>query len=249
MTNGCYNAIQTAEASNNAGNYSTALDEYNNILTQCKAYDAKEKAYAGKATALNGLKQYNDALNAANEGLKVSSTSVDNMFQKASAELGLGMAEDAKADFSKVIDMTAKNRNTKDRATIYAKIAELDLRQKMYSDAMNNLQSAITLDNTNADFYILKGDIYLAQNDYNNALSAYNESITVGGNSQKSWTAKIEAEIKAYQQKYKTGSNANDLAKKMSASDKTSFCTDINTAKNNGVKTQGIDFIQLAICK
>jgi tetratricopeptide (TPR) repeat protein len=104
-------------------------------LKTCDAYDAKEKAYAGKATALNGLKQYNDALTAANEGLKISSTGVDNMFQKASAELGLGMQAEAKADFAKIIDMTAKNKNVKERATIYGKIAELDLRENMYSDA------------------------------------------------------------------------------------------------------------------
>ncbi|MBS1747899.1 MAG: tetratricopeptide repeat protein [Bacteroidetes bacterium] len=249
MTNGCYNALKAAAAANDAGDYSNALNQYNQVLSQCKAYDAKEQAYAGKAEALNGLQQYNDALAAANAGLIVSSTSVENMFQKASAELGLGMNAEAKADFSKVIDMTTKNRNVQDRATIYGKIAELDLRQKMYSDAMNNVQTAITLDNTNADFYILKGDIYLAQNDYTNAMSAYDASITAGGNSTKAWGAKIEAEAKAYQQKYGTGSNANDLASKMSASDKSSFCTDITTAKNNGVKSQSIDLLQLAICK
>jgi tetratricopeptide (TPR) repeat protein len=223
MTNGCYNALKAASASNDAGDYSNALNQYNQVLSQCKAYDAKEQAYAGKAEALNGLQQYNDALEAANAGLKISSTSVENMFQKASAELGLGMSTEAKNDFSKVIDMTSKNRNVKDRATIYGKIAELDLRQEMYSDAMNNVQTAITLDNANPDFQILKGDIYLAQNDYTNALAAYNASIAAGGSSTKAWGAKIEAEAKAYQQKYGTGTNANELAKKMSPADKSSM--------------------------
>ena len=156
-SNKCYDAIKAGEASNNAGNYSAALDQFNQVLQKCDAYDAKEKAYAGKATALNGLKQYNDALAAANEGLKISNTGVDNMFQKASAELGLGMQAEAKADLAKVVDMTAKNKNVKERATIFGKIAELDLRENMYSDAMNNVETAISLDNYNPDFYILKG--------------------------------------------------------------------------------------------
>jgi hypothetical protein len=41
----------------------------------------------------------------------------------------------------------------------------------MYSDAMNNVETAISLDNTNPDFYILKGDVYAAQKDYTNALA------------------------------------------------------------------------------
>ena len=249
MTNGCYKAIEAGDASNNAGNYSAALDQFNQVLSQCKAYDAKEKGNAGKATALNGLKQYNDALAAASAGLSANKTSVDNLFQKANAELGLKMNTEAKADFAQIIDLTSKNRNTKDRATIYAKIAEIDLRQDMYSDATNNVQSAIALDNTNADFYILKGDVYLAQNDYTNAMSAYDEAITAGGNTSKVWTAKIEAETKAYQKKYAAGSNAADLANKMSAADKKSFCNDIAAAKSNGIKNQSIDLLQLAICK
>lgn len=249
MTNGCYNAIQSADASNKAGNYSAALEQYNKILDQCKAYDAKEKAYAGKAAALNGLKQYNDALTAANEGLKTSSTSIDNLFEKANAELGLKMNAEAKADFATIIDLTQKNRNTKDRATIYAKMAEIDLKQNMYSDAMNNMQTAITTDNTNPDFYILKGDIYSAQSDYANAMAAYDQAIQISGNSTKVWQAKVEAETKSLQKKYGTGSNAADLAGKISQADKKMLCSDIRTAKTNGVKNANIDLLQLSVCK
>ena len=73
MTNGCYNAIAGGNASNAAGNYSQALDQFNQVLKQCNAYDAKEKANAGKAEALNGLQQYNDAIAAANAGLQANS--------------------------------------------------------------------------------------------------------------------------------------------------------------------------------
>ncbi|MGN6354322.1 MAG: tetratricopeptide repeat protein [Parafilimonas sp.] len=249
MTNACYNAIKEGNAYNDAGNYSDAADKFNIVLKKCDAYDAKEKGYAGLATAYNGMQQYSEALNAANAGLKISSTSVDNMFQKAAAELGLNMQAEAKADFAKVIDMTTKNRNVKDRATIYAKIAELDLKQNMYSDAMNNVDAAIQTDNTNADFYILKGDVYAAQNMYSDAITAYNQAVTYGGNSAKVWQAKVEAEVKMMQKKYNTGSNTSDLAAKISAAEKQMLCTDISQAKNYGVHVQNIDLLQLAICK
>src|SRR3954452_25420222 len=94
-SNSCYNLISSAQSQNKAGNYSAALDNFNTVLKKCDAYDAKEKGYAGKAAALNGLKQYNDALEAANQGLKINKNSLDNLFEKASAELGLGMDADA----------------------------------------------------------------------------------------------------------------------------------------------------------
>jgi tetratricopeptide (TPR) repeat protein len=159
------------------------------------------------------------------------------------------MNADAKADLARIIDLTQKNQNVKERATIYAKVAELDLKQNMYSDAMNNVQAAMAADSSNTDFYILKGDIYAAQKDYANAMSSYNQAITVGGNSAKVWQAKVEAETKMFQTKYATGSNAADLAGKMSAADKQALCSDITTAKSNGVKVQNIDLLQLSICK
>ena len=249
MTNGCTKTIEAGKADNQAGNYSAAVDQFDQVLKKCDAYDAKEQANAGKAEAYNGLKQYSDALAAANEGLKVNKTSVDNLFQKANAELGLKMNADAKADFSQIIDLTQKNRNTKDRATIYAKIAEIDLKQNMYSDAMNNVETAISTDNTNADFYILKGDIYTAQNDYKNASSAYDQAISYGASNTKAWNAKIEAEVNFYQQKYSTGSNAADLAGKMSAADKKALCSDISKARSNGVKNANLDLLRASICK
>src|SRR5438477_376121 len=187
MSNSCYKSIDAGKASNAAGNYSAAVQQFSEVLKQCDAYDAKEQANAGLAEAYNGLHQYSEALNTANAGLKISSTSVDNLFQRASAELGLKMTAEAKADFAQIIDLTQKNRNTKERATIYAKMAQIDLQQNMYSDAMNNVQTAITTDSSNADFYILQGDIHAAQNNYSDAMDAYNLAVTHGGNSSKVW--------------------------------------------------------------
>ena len=84
---------------------------------------------------------------------------------------------------------------------------------------------------------------------YSDAMSAYNQAVTYGGNSATAWQAKVEAEIKAMQKKYATGSNAADLANKLSAGDKQLLCDDISKAKSYGVKNQNIDLLQISICK
>ena len=82
MSNSCYNSIQQGQAANKSSNYSNALDIFNGVLQKCDAYDAKEKGYAGKAAALNGMKNYDEALAAANQGLTINKSSVDNLFEK-----------------------------------------------------------------------------------------------------------------------------------------------------------------------
>jgi hypothetical protein len=84
---------------------------------------------------------------------------------------------------------------------------------------------------------------------YSDAINAYNQAVTYGGNSAKVWQAKVEAEAKMMQKKYNTGSNTANLAAKISAADRQTLCGDITQAKNYGVNVQSIDLLQLAICK
>ena len=169
-SNSCYNLIQSSQAQNRAGDYSSALANFNEIIKKCDSYDAKVPAYSGKAEALNGMHQYNDALAAAQEGLKLDKTNIESLFEKASAELGLGMNAESEADLQTIISLTEKNRNTAQRATIYAKMAALDSRQQRYSDALNNIRQAISLDPNNPDLYILQGDIYTSSGNFSSAI-------------------------------------------------------------------------------
>jgi tetratricopeptide (TPR) repeat protein len=248
-SNSCYNLIKSSNDQNKAGDYSDALANFNEILKKCDAYDAKIPAYAGKAGALNGLHQYQDALAAAQEGLKLDKSSIYNLFEKASAEAGLGMNTEAKADLQTVISLTQKNQNTAERAAIYAKIAALDSRQQQWSDAQSSIQSAISLDPNNADLYILQGDIYTSTGNYSNATESYNMAIAKGGGqSGNAWKAKIESMVKMYQAKYGT-SDANTLASKMNLSEKKSLCDAIQSGTNQGMKNMNIDLLRVAICK
>ena len=248
-SNSCYNLIKSSGDQNKAGDYTGALANFNEILKKCDAYDAKIPAYAGKSEALNGLREYNDALASAQEGLKLDKSSIDNLYEKAVAEMGLGMNAEAKADLQTVISLTEKNRNTAQRASIYAKIAALNSHQKQWEEAQNNVQHAIRLDPKNGDLYILQGDIYTASGNYSAALSSYNRAITVQGNaSAPAWTAKVEALIKMNQAKYGT-SDASTLASKMSASEKQNLCGAIKSGIAQGMKSMNIEMTQIAICK
>ena len=247
-SNSCYNLIKSSNDQNKAGDYSSALANFNEILKKCDAYDAKIPAYAGKAGALNGLHQYQDALTAAQEGLKLDKSSIYNLFEKASAEAGLGMNTEAKADLQSVISLTEKNRNTAERAGIYAKIAALESRQQQYSEAQSSIQSAIGLDPNNSDLYILQGDIYTSSGNYQNAIESYNKAIAMQGNQTKALQAKVEAMVKMNQAKYGT-SDANMLASKMNASEKKSLCDAIQSGISQGMKNMNIDLLRVAICK
>lgn len=248
MSNSCYDNIQKGAEANKAGNYSNALDLYTQVLSKCDAYDAKEKGYAGKAAAFNGLQRYNEALEAATQGLAINKTSVDNLFEKANAELGLKKIADAKASFNSIIDLTQKNQNVKDRATIYAKIAEIDLKQNMQADALTNIQQAITLDANNNDFYMLRGDIKTAQGDFTAAIADYDLAIAKGKDDTEAWKAKSVTYVKSYQQKYNT-TDAKQLSSKISSSDKQILCGEIAKAKAKGVKDVNMDLLELSLCK
>jgi tetratricopeptide (TPR) repeat protein len=248
-SNSCYNLIKSSNDQNKAGDYSSALANFNEILKKCDAYDAKIPAYAGKAGALNGLHQYQDALAAAQEGLKLDKSSIYNLFEKASAEVGLGMNAEAKSDLQSVISLTEKNRNTAERAGIYAKIAALESRQQQWSEAQSSIQSAIGLDPNNADLYILQGDIYTSSGNFSNATESYNKAIAMQGNQAGSaWKAKIESIVKMNQVKYGTN-DASTLASKMNSSEKKNLCDAIQSGISQGVKNMNIDLLRVAICK
>ena len=247
-SNGCYNLIQTAKSQNKSGNYNDALNNFNTVLKKCDAYDAKEAGYAGKATALNGLGQYTDALDAANAGMKINKTSIDNLFAKATAELGLGMNSEAKTDLNSIISLTQKNQNTAQRATIYAKIAEADAKQQIYQDALQNIQTAISIDNSNLNFYMQRGDINVSAGNLSEALNNYEEAIAKGKNDAEAWKSKTITLLKIYQKKYGTD-NADMLAKKLSGAEKQTLCNCVQTGQSKGMRDINIDLAQSSICK
>jgi tetratricopeptide (TPR) repeat protein len=248
MSNGCYNSINDGKAQNKSGNYASALDNFNSVLKKCDAYDAKQAAYAGKAAALNGLGRYGEALDAASAGLKTNPSDIDNLFERSTAEAGLGRMDDSKADLNTIITLTAKNEHVKDRATIYAKIAEAEMKQGAYDQALQHIDQAASLDNTNLNFYMQKGDIHAAAGNLSAAVADYDRAIASGKDDAEAWKAKTTTIIKELQQKYGTD-NAGVLNRKISGSDRQSLCRTIQTAQGKGMKDINIDLLQTNVCK
>jgi tetratricopeptide (TPR) repeat protein len=248
MSNGCYDLISTGQSQNKSGNYNAALDNFNKVLQKCDAYDAKEKGYAGKAAALNGLRQYNDALAAANAGLKIDKNSLDNLFEKAAAELGLGMNADARTDLATITSLTEKNQNLPQRATIYARIAETESRLQRYDDALTHIGQAISMDNGNLAFYMQRGDINVAAGNLSTAIANYDEAISKGKNDAEAWKARTTTLIKLYQKEYRT-EDAGTLKRKLTGNEKQALCNSISNGQSRGMRDVTIDLIQTSICK
>jgi len=98
--------------------------------------------------------------------------------------------DQARADLNTITGLTAKNRNIPQRATIYAKIAEAEMRQQLYSDALQHIGQAISMDNSNLSFYMQRGDINVAAGNLSAALGNYDEAIGRGRNDGEAWKAR-----------------------------------------------------------
>jgi tetratricopeptide (TPR) repeat protein len=248
MSNTCYTSINDGKAQNKSGNYAAALDNFNAVLKKCDAYDAKQAAYAGKAAALNGMGRYSEALDAASAGLKINPSDIDNLFERSAAEAGLGRLDDSKADLNTIITLTAKNEHVKERATVYAKIAEAEMKQGAYDQALQHIGQAISLDNSNLSFYMQQGDIHVAAGNLSAAVADYDRAIASGKDDAESWKAKTTTIIKELQKRYGTD-NAGVLNKKISSADRQSLCRTIQTAQGKGMRDINIDLLQTNLCK
>jgi len=122
------------------------------------------------------------------------------------------------------------------------------LRQQQYDQALQNIQQAISIDNNNLGFYMQQGDVNVAAGNYTAAIASYDNAIAKGKNDPEVWKAKTTTIVRMYQKKYKTD-DAGTLAKKISAADRQTLCSSINTSKQNGVNDIGIDLVQLSVCK
>ncbi len=249
MSNKCYDKVKAGNQLLDSTRFEDALNKFTDVLANCTTKDAKEQGQVGKARALNGLERYNEAVEAASNAITVSkSTNVMAYYNRSYAYRKLGQDDEAKADLQKVTDLTAKNKNVKARATMFADMANMDLQDAMYEDAKNNIATAIQLDGKNPDFYVLKGDIYAKENSYDEAFTNYDSAVSLGKNDAAMYQIRTNSRIKQMQGKYKT-TNANELASKMSASDKSLICKELNKANELGMKNMQLDFFAAMICK
>lgn len=248
-SNKCFKQIQAGNKQNDQGQFQEALDTFTKVLKECSAKDAKIEGNIGVAVASNGLKQYEDAVTSANKAIKASKqTNVTAFYARSYAYNNLGRTEDAKADITKITELTKKNRDFKARAKMFARLAQLNFQLDMLADADTNLTKAMELDPENPSFYIQKGDMMIKVNNYDGAFAAYDKVLELGKNDLEIYQIRTEAHLKQLQQKYVT-TDIKELSGRMTKPEKDAACGDIKKALDMGLKNLQLDLLSGMICE
>jgi len=249
MSKDCKQKIELANRMSSDKQYDSAITVFNSITKQCNSKDGKEAVANGKAHAYNGNKQYTEALAAANEALAVSKNkSLNGFFERGIANEGLKNSDAATADFNQIITLTEKNQNVKERATIYAKIADMNYESGKMAEGDANLAKAMELDPSNTNFIIQKGDMYVRQGKYDEAFENYDKAVDAGRTDLDMYVIRTNARMKMVQDKYGT-SVAQELRTKMTAKEKEQVCVEMKKALELGLKDMKQEMFSALVCK
>jgi tetratricopeptide (TPR) repeat protein len=249
MSKDCRQKIELANRMSSDKQYDSALAVFNAITKQCNSKDGKEAVANGKAHAYNGKMQYTEAMAAANEALAVSKNkSLNGFFERGIANEGLKNSEAATADFNQIITLTEKNQNVKERATIYAKIADMNYQSGKMAEGDANLAKAMELDPSNTNFTIQKGDMYVKQGKYDEAFENYDKAVDAGRTDLDMYVIRTNARMKMVQDKYGT-SVAQELRAKMTAKEKEQVCVEMKKALELGLKDMKQEMFSALVCK
>ncbi len=248
MNNKCYDMVKSGNEANSNQAYEEALKTFETVLSKCSAKDAKEQGNVGKAHALNGLKRYDEAIAAADAAFKASkSKSITALFEKADAHYSLNQMDAASADYNQIISLSEKNKNTKERASIFSKLAELDWKQQKSSDAYQHVDKAIELDPANPAYLIQKGDFKVKEGALNAGFDLYDKALE--NSSDKNYVYKLRAIAftNAMQDRHHTR-DAKELKDRMSAEEKKQFCEEWKRLFDSGYKNMSQDLYYTLIC-
>lgn len=249
MSNKCVEKTKLARRMNDQKKYDSALNIYNSITKSCNSNDAKEIIFTGKARSYNGKKKYDEAIRYANESLKLTkNTSLNGYFERAMAYSGKKNSTASRADFTRIIELTEKNKNTKERATIYAMIADQYYKAGKKDSARVNLDKAKNLDPSNSNFLIQQGDWSAKENNYNAAFENYDKAVALGRNDVEIYKTRADARVTMVQRKYHT-TNAQELRAKMTTNEREQVCTELNKAIELGYKNMQADMFAALVCK
>lgn len=230
--------------------YDSALLSYTAMKSSCKTKDAKITIATGTAEAYNGLGRYEEALAASNEALKITkNSSINGWFQRAVAENKTGQVEASKTSLGKVIELTNKNQNSKERASNYALMAALYDRQLGETDSAHYyIDKAISFDSANYRYYLEKGDMYARKKQYDQAFAQYNLVEALGKTDLELYQTLADTRIRMLQEKYNT-TNTQQLRSKLSADEKSVLCKDLKKAQELGMRNMNKDMFTSLICK
>lgn len=249
MSKKCRAQIDMANRMNADKHYDSALNVFNSIQRDCNSKDGKEAVWVGKARSFNGLKKYAEAKGEADRALDLTkNTSLNGYFERAIAEDGMGNKDASTADFNRIIELTEKNQNVKERATIYAKIADLNYQSGRTAEGDAHLAKAMELDPSNSNFTIQMGDHYVRLGDYDKAFENYDKAVAQGRTDLDMYVIRTNARMKQVQDKYGT-TNAQELRSKMTVTEKDQLCKEMQKALSMGLKDMKQDMFVALVCK
>jgi tetratricopeptide (TPR) repeat protein len=249
MSKKCKEQIDLANRMNTDKHYDSALAVFNANQKGCNSKDGKEAVWVGKARSYNGLKKHAEAIAEADQALKLTkNTSLNGYFERAVAQEAMGNRDAAQADFDRIIALTEKNQNVKQRATIYAKIADLNYQAGRFAEGDSSLAKAMTLDPGNPNFSIQQGDRYVREGNYDKAFEYYDKAVSQGRTDLDMYVIRTNARMKMVQDKYGT-SNAQELRAKMTEKERNQLCTEMNKALSLGLKDMKQDMFAALVCK
>ncbi|WP_336514877.1 tetratricopeptide repeat protein [Pollutibacter soli] len=249
MSNKCFDRVKNGRKQLDSLKYEEALAIFNEVISKCNSKDAKLEGNLGKARALNGLHKYDEAITCATTAISASKNSnVMAYYTRSYAYQKINRPDDARKDLQRVTELTTKNQNVKARATMFAAMADIDFQEGMKDSAISNLTKAIELDPSNPSFYIQRGDMYIKEGNYADAFVSYDKAVAKGKTDLDMYQIRTNARIKQVQQKYGTD-NANTLAQKMTAEEKTMVCAELKKANELGMRNMQLDLFSTMICK
>ena len=246
--NDCDDAIAAANLLNDSGNYAGALSSFDAIVEECDSKNEKIAIRAGRAHALNQLGRYSEAYEAANAALEEDDEHLFALFERAYANENLGNDQLAVADYNRIIELTEKNQNVAERATLYAKVADMYFKAGMTAEADQYMARAIELDPTNPDFAIIQGDWAASTGDYDAAQASYDQAIVKGMSEAEASQIKAEASLKQVQDKYGT-TNTQELRAQMTPAETEQVCGDVTKALTLGWKNPQMDMFTALVCQ
>ena len=245
----CHEIYQRTEDALQQDNFQEALNILDEFSNECKTKDAREMRSVAKAEALNGLGQYDEAINEADLALDITKgKSLNAWFQKGVAQNKKGDIQGSKESLEQVMNLTENNQNTKERASNYALMGALYSRQLNEPDsAFYYLDKAKAMDPGNPNIMIQEGDIYVNYDEYDKAFAAYDQAQAAGKNDMEMYIIRSEAGLKKMEHKYGT-TNAQELKGKMSSQEKEELCTDMQKAIEMGWRDMNKDMFAALVC-
>lgn len=248
MNKECRAQVAAANALNDNKQYDQALASFDAIVESCDTKDGKEQIQVGRAHALNGLGRHDEAVNAANMALEVTKDkSLFAYFERAYAQEQMGMADSAAADYNRIIELTEKNQNVAERATIYAKVADLNYKAGKPAEAEQYLAKAMELDPGNPNFAIQRGDWAAWDGNYDAAFVEYDKAVAAGKADVEMYQIRSNARIRQMETKYGTN-NVQELRSKMTAQETQLVCTETKKAIDLGLKDMKMDMFAALVC-